>query len=740
VADTIESLKIAIELETAQLKTQLNQVTTQVESMGKNVAGQSGNVKKLGGAFEGVAGSIKKLLGAAAVIAFLNDSAKAAVEDQQSQALLARQMEVTTGANAKQKAAVEAQIGALEEMSGVADDKIRPSFATLLRATHDSTEAMKLQKLAMDISAGTGRDLESVSLALAKAQGGNTMALNKMVPGLKNSKDLMGDLQKQFKGAAKTAADANPYARLGVAFDRLKETLGKALLPILTSLTKILLPLMPIVNMLAKVISVLVKAIMPVVVAIVKALMPAFNAIVKVVLVLVQAILPPLLKILNKVLLPIIKMLSEIIIKYLVPYFMKLIEVLTPLVNLIGDYIVGAFQNLMKVVGPIWENLLKPIIDSLMALMGIKVEPTIAPQYDDSGMGDFAGVGAIADIGSGEFDLGAGDGGGGGGGAKAETTAQKVQKIMRTYRQGVVKETKELNDNLAKLQAEHTSKIAEITKSGQEKLSGIVQSSMDLLRNAFADVTKIDAGNMFISAGANVTAFISMLRDKLTGAKRLAQDAAALAGAGYSQEFIDSIVAQGPLIGDQLTQQLLAAGPEQAQLVQDLFAQVQTESAHGVDSLAREIYNKSGLATEQLKNAYVTAQSELVTALKDENDAYATSTAQLQTKYEAAMAKLKTTRMNALKDLGLSGTGAIVTPPVTPTLTSTPTPTAVTVTPTTVINTNVVAQTHATPEQIATAITNGIKFGTPIKSAPLTPDLLNKWITQTPTIPASPTH
>jgi hypothetical protein len=132
VADTIESLKIAIELETAQLKTQLNQVTTQVESMGKNVAGQSGNVKKLGGAFEGVAGSIKKLLGAAAVIAFLNDSAKAAVDDQKSQALLARQMEVTTGATAQQKASVEAQIGALEEMSGVADDKIRPSFATLL--------------------------------------------------------------------------------------------------------------------------------------------------------------------------------------------------------------------------------------------------------------------------------------------------------------------------------------------------------------------------------------------------------------------------------------------------------------------------------------------------------------------------------------------------------------------------------------------------------------------------------
>jgi hypothetical protein len=463
--------------------------------------------------------------------------------------------------------------------------------------------------------------------------------------------------------------------------------------------------------------------------------MPAFNAIMKVILVLVDAIMPPLIRILNKVLIPVIKMLAKMIIDYLVPYWLKLIEVLTPVVNFISDYLVGAFQNLMKVVGPIWENLLKPIIDNLMALMGIKVEPVIAPKYDDSGLGDFAGIG---DIGSGEFDLGAG--GSGGSGAKAETSAQKIQKIMRTYRDGVIKETKDRNDNLAKLQSEHTSKIAEITKSGQEKLSGIVQQSMDLLRTAFADVTKIDAGNMFMSAGASVSTFITMLKDKLTGAKRLADDAGALAGAGYSQEFIDSIVAQGPFMGDQLTKQLLQATPEQADQVQSLFAQVQSESAHGVDSLAKKIYDQSGLATEQLKTAYVTAQSELVTALQGENDAYANSVTDLQTKYETAMNNLVTTRKKALKDLGLNADGSSISPVVTPTVTPTQTPSIVN-SPTTNINTQVISQTYSTPETVAKAVVNQIKFGAPAVYGPFSVDQQTAINNATSTlIPASPTH
>jgi phage-related protein len=434
-ADKLDPIVISLQLETQRLQQQMTAVTGQVEKMATNIQGQSSKVDGLSKSFNGVAGSIKKLLGAAAVVAFLNDSAKAAVEDTQAQALLARQLEATAGASQAQIAVVDEQIAGLEEMSGVADDKIRPAFASLVRATGDTTKAMELQKLAMDISAGTGKDLETVSLALAKAHTGQDGALRRLLPGVQNSKNAFGDLQKQFKGAAETAANNNPYGKLGVVMDRLKETLGKALVPILNTFAKILLSLMPFINLVATLLDKVVAAVMPLVESLLEALMPAFESIVKVIIVLLDKIMPPLIKIFNKILLPIIEMLADWIVNYLVPAWIWLIDVLEPVVNWIADNLVQAFQDLMKVLGPLWENVIKPIIEGLASLLGIKLEPMIKPKVDDSEMSklgamDFSGIGV---------DLGGGAGGGKTASAaekkaaKEATAQQKFLKIGRAH-------------------------------------------------------------------------------------------------------------------------------------------------------------------------------------------------------------------------------------------------------------------------------------------------------------------
>ena len=167
-------------------------------------------------------------------------SIKAAVEDSAAQAILAKTLQNVTNATDSQVAAIEAQINTMQMATGVADDELRPAFASLVRVTQDITTATDGLKLAMDISAGTGKDLGSVSDALAKAYGGNYKALGLLSPELKKMikdgaslDEVMAALAKTFGGQAAVAAGTaqGQFKRLNVALDEAKESIGMALLP-----------------------------------------------------------------------------------------------------------------------------------------------------------------------------------------------------------------------------------------------------------------------------------------------------------------------------------------------------------------------------------------------------------------------------------------------------------------------------------------------------------------------------
>ena len=175
----------------------------------------------------------------ALVVAGLGKAVNAAIEDQKSQALLAKQLENTTGASRMTIAATEDFVSQMQFATGVADDALRPALGSLVRATNDLTVGQDLLNLAMNVSAGTGRDLETVSLALGKAYNGNLGGLTKLGialdPNIVKTKDFgaaQAELNKQFGGAA--AAAANTYEgqlkRLGTVFDELNETIGYAIL------------------------------------------------------------------------------------------------------------------------------------------------------------------------------------------------------------------------------------------------------------------------------------------------------------------------------------------------------------------------------------------------------------------------------------------------------------------------------------------------------------------------------
>ena len=167
-------------------------------------------------------------------------SVKAAVEDEAAQAQLARALVNVTGATDAQIASVEKQISAMQMATGVADEELRPAFASLLRGTNNVAMATDALSLAMDISAGTGQDLAGVSDALAKAYGGNFKALKQLSPEIyrmikdgASLDDVMAALAGTFGGSAATAAGTaqGQFKRLNVALDEAKESIGKALLP-----------------------------------------------------------------------------------------------------------------------------------------------------------------------------------------------------------------------------------------------------------------------------------------------------------------------------------------------------------------------------------------------------------------------------------------------------------------------------------------------------------------------------
>ena len=172
----------------------------------------------------------------------LFEAAKAAAEDQKSQALLARQLQATTGATDSQIAAVEQYINQTQLAAGVTDDQLRPALASLVRATGDTAAAQQQLGLALDIAAGTGKDVESVAIALAKAYNGNFAALTKLgVPldeNIVKTKDYQAVQEKlaaQFGGASATAANTfdGQLKRLSIAWGEIVEQVGYYVLPYL---------------------------------------------------------------------------------------------------------------------------------------------------------------------------------------------------------------------------------------------------------------------------------------------------------------------------------------------------------------------------------------------------------------------------------------------------------------------------------------------------------------------------
>jgi len=176
-------------------------------------------------------------LGGAAIAKFAKDSIKAFADEERSIAMLSNALENL--GMAKQADQIYAYIDALQMATGVSDDDLRPAFQRLATAGLNAADAQSVLALALDVSAGSGKDLNTVSAALSKAVGGNTAALSKLGVGLTKDEiktmslnDIMLKLADTYRNSAAKAADtfSGKMAKLSVAIDTAKESIGKGLI------------------------------------------------------------------------------------------------------------------------------------------------------------------------------------------------------------------------------------------------------------------------------------------------------------------------------------------------------------------------------------------------------------------------------------------------------------------------------------------------------------------------------
>jgi len=231
---------------------------------------------------------------------------------------------------------------------------------------------------------------------------------------------------------------------------------------------------------------------------------------------------------------------------------------------------------------------------------------------------------------------------------------EKIAKAQTTFNDTMGKLNKQKADDLAKLSLDNTNKIAEITKAGNEKLLSIVKSSIDRLRNAFAQGTSFSVGDIFkglIEAGkATVEELLANMKARLAGMKSLAQKASALAGAGFSQTFIEQVVSQGPEIGGQLADSILNAGPDAIKELQTIYGDMENTTNTGLNALAQTMNAGGKLATSELNEAYAQAKIDMANFLTQQQNDYAVAQADISKKFNEQMAEAEKTRDTAIAD------------------------------------------------------------------------------------------
>jgi hypothetical protein len=241
---------------------------------------------------------------------------------------------------------------------------------------------------------------------------------------------------------------------------------------------------------------------------------------------------------------------------------------------------------------------------------------------------------------------------------------QRIEQMKRDHNVAIAKLDLSLKDQQNSILDTYNQNVINAQNAAADQQLAIVKQSIALMTSAFENATKFDIATLFSPTGTT-TGLIAAMQSQLKTVVQFQKDIGDLAGKGYSQAFIDQIIAQGSIVGDQMAQALLKADPTTTGTIQDLYKNIQDASGHGLDALATQMNQGGKLATDQLTASYAQVSTDLNTTLvnlaKDRDKSmadalksYQTQLADLNTSYNNSLADANQALQNSLADAQVS--------------------------------------------------------------------------------------
>jgi hypothetical protein len=210
-------------------------IATVLDAAGLNKADKS--VKGFEKSLKSLGRTLGITLSTAAFVQFSRKSVQAFVEAEKANTRLANSVK-NLGLSFS-TAAIQKNLDEISASAGIAGEVLVDAYQPLLTATGSVLQSQKMLNLALDVSAGSGVALTTVTQDLANAYVGNTRGLRKYNLGLSQAQlkaatflEVQTKLNKQFSGAQAQYLDtyAGKMQILGEAAGNAQERLGGAII------------------------------------------------------------------------------------------------------------------------------------------------------------------------------------------------------------------------------------------------------------------------------------------------------------------------------------------------------------------------------------------------------------------------------------------------------------------------------------------------------------------------------
>lgn len=259
---------------------------------------------------------------------------------------------------------------------------------------------------------------------------------------------------------------------------------------------------------------------------------------------------------------------------------------------------------------------------------------------------------------------------------------KRVADAQKSYTKAVTAADKAFLENELKIRQDYGNRLADIIEQSKNRIrdayKSIAQFNVSTFLSNFAEVEQArldsfneakkaaeEVGTAFtevFTKGDPVKAYLDNLRAKIASNKKILDTSAKLLEAGFSQTFIEQIISTGETGGIALAEGLLASSPETIAEIQALFKEIESVAGAGADALADQLYEKQGLATQELVTLFEDTNQQLLDALAANYDDYTKSLDDAATALKDSLASIATDFDSAIGEMEgkLGGLGATV--------------------------------------------------------------------------------